>query len=315
MSLLFINFDVSPSRRRSNPTNLPPHKLCLGCSSPYHNSGDCPHWRQFTNLPYGQLNINFSEQGFESHSNFYTPNRNNHSDVSWYACAMGNYALQSHELYHLEYPQFNTHSSMPSSYSPPPRELLVQHFPTAHIDDLEERANQLMATRCVHTQFPHTYAFHQSCEYCYHPSHRFDDCPFYIHYVSQINKSAHENAQTTTTLVSEEKAVSKVKEKKEQFELPPILNWFNDKDVSIEAHSFVTIPLETYHAPHISHFQCLEEPSYVEIFLKNFYTRCQNILPEGYLILKKKGWKGLVRHPNERGRCGNFPFLFSALHF
>jgi hypothetical protein len=103
---------------------------------------------------------------------------------------------------------------------------------------------------------------------------------FYIHYVSQINKSAHENAQTTTTLVSEEKAVSKVEEKEEQFEPLPILNWFNDKDVSTEARSFVTIPLETYHAPHISHFQCLEEPSYVEIFLKNFYTRCRNILPE-----------------------------------
>jgi hypothetical protein len=42
---------------------------------------------------------------------------------------------------------FNTHSSMPSSYNHPPQESLVQHFPTTHIDDLEERANQLMAVR------------------------------------------------------------------------------------------------------------------------------------------------------------------------
>ena len=104
---------------------------------------------------------------------------------------------------------------MPSLYNHPPQESLVQHFPIAHIDDLEERANQLKAARRAHTQPPHTHAPHQSCEYCYHPSHGFDGCPFYIHYVSQINKSAHENSQTTTTLVSEEKAVSKVEEKDE----------------------------------------------------------------------------------------------------
>jgi hypothetical protein len=56
----------------------------------------------------------------------------------WYAHATGNYALQSHELHHREYPQFNNHSSMPSSYNHPPQESLEQHFPTAHIDDLEE---------------------------------------------------------------------------------------------------------------------------------------------------------------------------------
>jgi hypothetical protein len=46
---------------------------------------------------------------------------------------------------------FNTHSSMPSSYNHPPQESLIQHFPTAHIDDLEERANQLVAARHAHT--------------------------------------------------------------------------------------------------------------------------------------------------------------------
>jgi hypothetical protein len=34
----------------------------------------------------------------------------------------------------------------------------VQHFPTAYIDDFEERANQLMAARHAQTQPPHTHA-------------------------------------------------------------------------------------------------------------------------------------------------------------
>jgi hypothetical protein len=118
----------------------------------------------------------------------------------------------------------------------------------------------------------------------------------------------------------------------EQIEPPPISNWPNDKEVSTKAHSLMTIPLETQQVPS---FQCLEEPSYVEIFEdsrsqdhksrnrvpkwiprnKDNYIRWQNILLEGYQILKKKGWKGLVGHPYERGRCGIFLSLFSALHF
>jgi hypothetical protein len=128
--------------------------------------------------------------------------------------------------------------------------------------------------------------------------------------MTEANKSAHENTQITTKLVSEEKAVNKEEEKEEQveqFEPPP--NPSNDKKMSTEAHSFVTIPLETYHSPHVLSFQCLEEPSYVAIFedsctqdhksrnrgpKRNFrikllgYIRWRNILPEGYLILKKK---------------------------
>ena len=120
-------------------------------------------------------------------------------------------------------------------------------------------------------------------------------------------------------------------ERREQIEPP--LDSSNDKEVSTKAHSFVTIPLETYHEPQASSFQCLKEPSYVEIFkethtkdhksrngvpkwiLQNTinYIRWRNILPKGYLILKKKRWKGLVGHPYERGRRSNFSFLFSAL--
>jgi hypothetical protein len=80
----------------------------------------------------------------------------------------------------------------------------VQHCPTAHVDDFEGRANQLMAARHVHTQLFHTHTLHQSCEYCYHPSHQFDDCPFINHYMTEVNKSALDNAQTTTILVDEE---------------------------------------------------------------------------------------------------------------
>jgi hypothetical protein len=94
----------------------------------------------------------------------------------------------------------------------------------------------------------------------------------------------------------------------EQIEPPPISNGPNVKEVSTEAHSFITIPLETQQIPS---FQCLEESSYVEIFEdshaqtrksrnrvpkwiprnKDNYIRWRNILPEGYLVLKKKGWK------------------------
>jgi hypothetical protein len=88
----------------------------------------------------------------------------------------------------------------------------VQHFPTANIDDFEEMMNQLMAARHAHTQLSHTHAPHQSCEYCYHPSHQFDDFPFVNHYMTEANKFALENAQTTTTLVNEEIANEVVSE-------------------------------------------------------------------------------------------------------
>ena len=92
-------------------------------------------------------------------------------------------------------------------------------------------------------------------------------------------------------------------EHREQIEPP---NLSNDKEVSTEAHSFITIPLEIQHEPQASSFQCLEEPSYVEIFKESRTQRCKsrnrspkkillsnkvsyiNPLPEGYQVLKKK---------------------------
>jgi hypothetical protein len=225
---------------------------------------------------------------------------------------------------------------MPSSYNRPPQELLVQYFSTAHIDDLKERMNQLMAARHAHTQLSHTHTLHQSCSYCYHPSNRIDDYSFINHYVIEANKSTHEHAQTTTILVREEKAINKVEEKDEQIEPSPTPNLSSDKEVSTEAHSFITIPLETQHEPQASPFQCLKEPSHVEIFKESHTQRCKsknrspkkillskkvsyirwrNILLESYQVLKKKRWKGLVEHPNDRGKCSILSILFFALYF
>jgi hypothetical protein len=70
--------------------------------------------------------------------------------------------------------------------------------------------------------------------------------------VIEANKSAHEHIQITTTLVSEEKAFNKEEEKEEhleQIEPPPNPNRSNNKEVSTEAHSFITIPLETQLEP------------------------------------------------------------------
>jgi hypothetical protein len=129
MNFSFDNFNVSPSCRTPVPTNYPknlhPRELCLCYSNPCHSSGDCLLWGLFFNFSYGQINTNFSSQGFESYSNSYTLNWNNHSDFAWYAHATGKYALQTNESHHPEYLQLNNHSSMPSLYNHPPQESLV----------------------------------------------------------------------------------------------------------------------------------------------------------------------------------------------
>jgi hypothetical protein len=125
MSLSFNNFNIFPSCRTSNPTNYPqnfhPHGLCSYSSNPCHSLGDCPHWEQLSNFSHEQMNTNFSNLGFELNSNFYTPDWSNHSDFSWQAHAIGNYAPQVDELHHPEYLQFNNQFSTPSSYDYPPK--------------------------------------------------------------------------------------------------------------------------------------------------------------------------------------------------
>jgi hypothetical protein len=106
--------------------------------------------------------------------------------------------------------------------------------------------------------------------------------------------------------------------------------------VSTEALAYIVIPLEKHQESKASSLECLKNPSYVKILKdfctqaqksrnhftkkilrsKQFYIRWRNILPEGYEVLKKKGWKGLVGHPHDQGRhCKKFIFsLFFTLH-
>jgi hypothetical protein len=135
----FNNFFVQHAShccRAPAPTNYPqnfhPHELCLYCSNPYHSSSNCPSWGQFSNFSYEQMNINFSSPGFESNSNFYNPDWNNHS-VDWVQ-----------------------HDSTGGG----------EHLPTAHINDLDGRVNQLKVARSTHAP-GHTYVPPKSCSYCY----------------------------------------------------------------------------------------------------------------------------------------------------
>jgi hypothetical protein len=73
----------------------------------------------------------------------------------------------------------------------------------------------------------------------------------------------HEQAKALLDPTPEMQTKNGDEESQEQIEPPPISNWSNDKEVSTEAHSFLTIPLETQHESQASSFQCLEEPSYV----------------------------------------------------
>jgi hypothetical protein len=108
--------------------------------------------------------------------------------------------------------------------------------------------------------------------------------------------------------------------------------------VSTEALAYIIIPLEKHQESKASSLECLKNPSYVKILKdfctqaqksrnhftkkilrsKQFYIRWRNILPEGYEVLKKKWWKGLVGHPHDQGRHYKkfiFQFIFyTSLH-
>jgi hypothetical protein len=254
------------------------------------------------------MNISFSNPGFESNSNFYNLDWSNHSDFSWHAHATGNFAPQSYGLHHPEYLQSENPFSVPPSFDYPPEkssleetlkefmELVSQPtIPASQEQSLEDSleafrktinqpCQEIIDATMANTeavarlegQFGHLVVeFNkikeeelQSQEMAIGQYMIDEDCPSDPH---------HEHVQATTTFVSEERADNHEEEEKEeqveQFEPPQNSNPSNDKEVSTEAHSFVTFPLETYHSPQVSSFQCLKEPSYVEIFLKNFYIR------------------------------------------
>jgi hypothetical protein len=165
--------------------------------------------------------------------------------------------------------------------------------------------------------------------------------------VDDSENSYQEHAQVTTTLdedvivdnneeqVEHQEQNERI-EHHEKSEPPTDPNLPSNMEVSIEAPACITAPLETHQESKASSLVRIQEPSYVKIFKdlctqarksrnhfpkkilqrKQFYIRWQNILPEGYEVLKKKWWKGLVGLQYDRGkRCKVFPFsLFSALH-
>jgi hypothetical protein len=112
-------------------------------------------------------------------------------------------------------------------------------------------------------------------------------------------------------------------------------NFSTDKEMSTEAYSFITIPLETFHEPQASVLQCLKKPASAKSLKDRCtqghksrnhrptkilrrkqvgYLRRWPILSEEYQILKKKWWKGLVGHPRDQGRRCKFYFLFYFLY-
>jgi hypothetical protein len=103
------------------------------------------------------MNVNFSCPGFESNSNFYSSDWNNHY-VDWVQ-----------------------HDSTSDG----------EHFPIAHIDDLARRANQLMAARFARALFFHTIAPPKSCSYCFNPSRLAHKCPFIKHYMIDEDDSSN----------------------------------------------------------------------------------------------------------------------------
>jgi hypothetical protein len=97
------------------------------------------------------------------------------------------------------------------------------------------------------------------------PSHRAHKCPFITHYMSMIDEDDasnfdHKHGPATIILESEEILDNDEEEDKkvehlefiehlEQIEPLSTPNLSNDKNMSTEAHSFVTIPFETLHEP------------------------------------------------------------------
>jgi hypothetical protein len=346
----YSNFSAqhaSPSGRTPAPTNYPysfnPNEPCSYCSDPYHSASNCPSRGQFYNFPYEQMNTNFSSQGFDSNSKFYNPDWRNHSNFSLQAKAMGNCAPQFQKMHHYEYPQFD-HSShnYPSSFSQSTLEDTLKLFMPLTGQTISEVKNATMENTEAIARIE------GQLEYLAAEVTRIEEEKLQGqvmaegHYMideDDFSNLHHEHVQATATFEREEIVDGNEEEEKEEHlehTTPlPNPNMSNDKEVSTEAHSFITIPLETFHEPQDSVLQRLQKPSSAKS-LKDRCTQGQkfrnhrptkilrskqvghqrrrHILPEGYQILKKKGWKGLVGHPRDPGRCCKFSFPFYFLY-
>jgi len=117
----------------------------------------------------------------------------------------------------------------------------------------------------------------------------------------ESSNSCHEHVPATTILDSEKIVDNNEEEEKEQLESvehleriepPSTPNLSNDKEMSTEAHSFITIHFETLHEPQALVLQCLKEPSYNK-FVKNLCTQghtSRNHLPKKILRSKQVGY-------------------------
>jgi hypothetical protein len=166
------------------------------------------------------------------------------------------------------------------------------------------------------------------------------------HYMSDEDDSEifyHEHTQVTTTLDEDvivdnnEEQVENIEqiEDHEKSQPPTDPNLPSDMEVSTKAPACIIVPLETHQEPKVSSLDCLQEPSYAKTLkdlckqarksrnhfpkkilrCKQFYIRWRNILLEGYKVLKKKGWKGLVGHQYDRGSVVKFSPPVYFLHF
>jgi len=328
--------------------NYHPYGPCSCCSDPHHCAGNCPSSGQFYNFPYEQMNTNFSSPGFDSNSNFYNPDWRNHSDFSWQAQAMGNYSPQFQEMHHSKYQQFDDQSSHPSSHNNP------ASFSQSTLEDTLKVFMQLTGqaiSEVKNATMENTQAIARiegQLEYLAAEVTRIEEEELQSqlmaegHYMIDEDDSSnlhHKHVQASATFESEEIADGNEEEEKEEHlehTTPlPDPNMSTDKEMSTEAHSFITIPLETFHEPRVSVLQCLQMPSST----KSLKDRCtqeqksrnhrltkilrstqvghlrrRHIFSEGYQILKKKGWKGLVGHPRDRGRRCKFSFPFYFLY-
>jgi len=296
MSFYFDNYydsfaqHASPSGRTLAPTNYPysfnPHEPCSYCSDPYHSASSCPFWGQFCNLSYEQMNPNFSSLGFDANPNFYNPDWSNHPDFSWQAQTMGNCAPQFQELHHPDYPQFDNQSSHPSSYNYPASsshstledtlKVFIELTGRAISDVKNATMENTQAIARIEGQMEYLVAEVTRIE----EEELQNQLMAQGHYMIDEDDASHSDHEhvPAITIVESEETVDSIKGegREEHFEhtAPPLNpNSSNDKEMSTEAHSFF-IPLE------------------------------------GYQFFKKKGWKGLVGHPHDRGRRCKFSFTF-----
>jgi hypothetical protein len=208
------------------------------------------------------VNTNFSNPGFDSNSNFYNPDWSDHPDFSWQAQAMENCAPHFQELYYPDYPQFDNQSSHPSSYVYPA---------SSSQSTLEDTLKVFMELTCQaisdvkNATMENTQAIARiegQLEYLVAEVTRIEEEELqsqlmaagdYMIDEDDASHSCHEHAPTITMFENEEIVDSNEEKEKEEHlkhTAPlPNPNTSNDKEMSTEAHSFITIPLETFHEP------------------------------------------------------------------